>query len=88
MRMSRTYELSAEDVLRRIGMPGENGVPFAGIEAPYGVPECDVMTLVRRRLNRSSWELWRERVSGRESCRLRARQQPAGSGHRARRGRT
>jgi uncharacterized protein (TIGR03643 family) len=65
MSIPEEYDLSEEDVTRLIGMAWEDDVPFAAIEAQYGVPEDDVIALMRRRLKRSSWELWRERVSGR-----------------------
>lgn len=70
MTIPEAYNLSEEDVTRLIGMAWEDDVPFAAIEAQYGVPEDDVITLMRRRLKRSSWELWRERVSGRPSKHL------------------
>ncbi len=59
------HDLTEEDVTRLIGMAWEDDVPFEAIEAQYGVPEEDVIALMRSRLKRSSWELWRERVSGR-----------------------
>jgi uncharacterized protein (TIGR03643 family) len=65
MSIPEEYDLSEEDVTRLIGMAWEDDVPFAAIEAQYGVSEDDVIALMRRRLKRSSWELWRERVSGR-----------------------
>lgn len=65
MSISETYNLSDEDVSRLIGMAWADDVPFEAIEAQYGVPEDEVVTLMRRRLKRSSWKLWRKRVSGR-----------------------
>ena len=59
------YDLTNEDVTRLIGMAWADDVPFEAIEAQYGVPEDDVIVLMRSRLKRSSWKLWRERVSGR-----------------------
>jgi uncharacterized protein (TIGR03643 family) len=59
------HNLTDEDVTRIIGMAWEDDVPFEAIEAQYGVPEDDVIALMRRRLKRSSWKLWRERVQGR-----------------------
>jgi len=67
MSVAETYDLSEEDVTRLIGMAWEDDVPFEAIEAQYGVPEDDVITLMRRRLKPSSWRLWRERVGGRSS---------------------
>ena len=65
MPVAETYDLSEEDVTRLIGMAWEDDVPFEAIEAQYGVPEDDVITLMRRRLKPSSCRLWRERVGGR-----------------------
>ncbi len=38
---------------------------FDEIEQRYDVPEGDVIKLMRRHLKRSSFKIWRERVSGR-----------------------
>jgi len=65
MSVADDYDLSEEDVTRLVGMAWDDDVPFEGIEQQFGVPEDDVIRLMRERLKRSSWELWRERVSGR-----------------------
>lgn len=65
MSIAEAYHLSDEDVTRLIGMVWEDDIPFEAIEAQYGVPEDDVITLMRRHLKPSSWRLWRERVGGR-----------------------
>lgn len=65
MGVSEKHDLTDEDVTRLIGMAWADDVPFEAIEAQYGVPEDDVIALMRSRLKRSSWKLWRERVSGR-----------------------
>ncbi|MCS4146962.1 uncharacterized protein (TIGR03643 family) [Salinibacter ruber] len=48
-------------------MAWKDDVPFEAIEARYGLDEEAVIALMRDRLKRSSWKLWRERVSGRPS---------------------
>lgn len=65
MSVPEKYDLTEEDVTRLIGMAWEDDVPFEAIEQQYGVPEDDVIKLMRSRLKRSSWKMWRERVSGR-----------------------
>jgi uncharacterized protein (TIGR03643 family) len=65
MPIAEAYDLSEEDVTRLIGMAWEDDIHFEAIEAQYGVPEDDVITLMRRHLKPSSWRLWRERVGGR-----------------------
>jgi uncharacterized protein (TIGR03643 family) len=58
-------DLSEEDISHVIGMAWKDDVPFEAIEARYGLDEEAVITLMRRRLKRSSWTLWRERVQNR-----------------------
>lgn len=65
MTIEEKYDLTEEDVTRLIGMAWEDDVPFEAIEKQYGVPEDDVVKLMRSRLKRSSWKLWRQRVGGR-----------------------
>lgn len=59
------HNLSDEEVSHVIGMAWKDDVPFEAIEARYDLDEEAVVALMRSRLKRSSWELWRERVSGR-----------------------
>lgn len=39
--------------------------PFEAITAQTGLPESEVMALMRKHLKPSSYRLWRKRVSGR-----------------------
>ena len=57
--------LPQEDLSRLIEMAWEDRTPFEAIEATFGLSESQVIQLMRRELKRSSFELWRERVSGR-----------------------
>jgi uncharacterized protein (TIGR03643 family) len=57
--------LSAEAASRIIEMAWEDRTPFEAIRASFGVTEPQVIALMRRTLKRSSFKLWRERVSGR-----------------------
>ena len=57
--------LSESDLSRLIEMAWEDRTPFEAIEAAFGVSESQVIQLMRRELKRSSFDLWRERVSGR-----------------------
>jgi uncharacterized protein (TIGR03643 family) len=65
MSIQHDHDLSDEEVSHVIGMAWDDDVPFEAIEARYGLDEDAVIALMRSRLQRSSWELWRERVSGR-----------------------
>ncbi|PSF13811.1 TIGR03643 family protein [Marinobacter shengliensis] len=66
--------LTPEDVSRVIEMAWEDRTPFEAIEACFGLPEKEVIRLMRRELKAGSFRLWRKRVSGRNTkhARLRA----------------
>jgi uncharacterized protein (TIGR03643 family) len=57
--------LSAEATDRIIQMAWEDRTPFDAIEAQFGLPEKEVILLMRNQLKRSSFERWRRRVHGR-----------------------
>jgi uncharacterized protein (TIGR03643 family) len=65
MSVQDDYDLSDEAVSHIIGMAWKDDVPFAAIEERYGLDEEAVVALMRQRLKRSSWTLWRERVQNR-----------------------
>ncbi len=50
---------------RIIEMAWEDRTPFEAIEAEFGLNESEVITFMRQYLKRSSFKLWRQRVSGR-----------------------
>lgn len=51
------------DVDRIIEMAWEDRTPFEAIEFQFGLPEKEVIALMRRELKRSSFNLWRKRVN-------------------------
>jgi uncharacterized protein (TIGR03643 family) len=57
--------LSKDELSRLIEMAWEDRTPFEAIEATFGFSEPQVIQLMRRELKKSSFNLWRERVSGR-----------------------
>lgn len=57
--------LSESDTSRLIEMAWEDRTPFDVIEASFGLSESQVIQLMRHELQRSSFELWRKRVTGR-----------------------
>ncbi len=57
--------LSPDEIDRVIEMAWEDRTPFDAIEEQFGLPEKDVINLMRRQLKPSSWRLWRKRVQGR-----------------------
>lgn len=52
---------------RVIEMAWEDRTPFAAIEHSYGLDETAVIKLMRYELKPSSFRLWRERVTGRNT---------------------
>ena len=57
--------LSESDKSRLIEMAWEDRTPFDAIEKSFGLSEAQVIQLMRQELKRSSFELWRKRVTGR-----------------------
>ena len=60
-------ELPAQDKDRIIEMAWEDRTPFEAITAQFGLTESDTIELMRREMKRSSFNMWRERVQGRET---------------------
>jgi uncharacterized protein (TIGR03643 family) len=66
-------QLTSEQVDRIIEMAWEDRTPFDAILDQFGLPEKEVIKLMRREMKRSSFKMWRERVQGR-STKHRAKQ--------------
>ena len=62
-----TSDLSSEAIDRIIQMAWEDRTAFDAINAQFGVSEAEVIKLMRKHLKRSSFELWRARVTGRKT---------------------
>lgn len=56
---------SEEQIDRIIEMAWEDRTPFDAIEAQFGLPESEVIKLMRREMKPSSFRMWRARVQGR-----------------------
>jgi uncharacterized protein (TIGR03643 family) len=52
---------------RIIEMAWEDRTPFEAIQRQFGIPEVEVIKLMRREMKSSSFNLWRKRVSGRKT---------------------
>ena len=57
--------LDAPTISRIIEMAWEDRTAFDAIEAQFGLNESAVIALMRREMKRSSFKMWRERVTGR-----------------------
>lgn len=50
-----------------IAMAWDDETAFDAIERQFGLPEGDVIKLMRREMKPSSFRMWRKRVSGRKA---------------------
>ncbi len=55
--------MEQKDIDRIIEMAWEDRTPFEAIKTQFDFSEADVITLMRRELKRSSFNLWRKRVN-------------------------
>lgn len=70
MSIAKQYNLNEEDVNRIIEMAWEDRTPFDAITLQFGLPEADVIRLMREEMKLSSWRMWRQRVQGRATKHL------------------
>jgi len=73
MKIAKKYSLSERDVNRIVEMGWEDRTTFDAIEFQFGVPEKDVIKLMREEMKLSSWKMWRKRVQGRATKHLKKR---------------
>jgi uncharacterized protein (TIGR03643 family) len=66
-------ELESETIDRVLEMAWEDRTPFEAIEGQFGLSEAQVIALMRREMKRSSFRMWRERVTGRGTKHLAGR---------------
>jgi uncharacterized protein (TIGR03643 family) len=60
-----TEPLTDQQIDRVIEMAWEDRTPFEAILAQFGLPESEVIRLMRREMKPASWRMWRARVQGR-----------------------
>jgi uncharacterized protein (TIGR03643 family) len=56
-------DFSERELDRIIEMAWEDRTPFEAIEFQFGLPEKEVIKIMRSELKRSSFNLWRKRVN-------------------------
>lgn len=61
------HNLNPRQVDRVIEMAWEDRTTFDAIKFQFGLKEQDVIDLMRNSMKRSSFKLWRKRVSGRKT---------------------
>lgn len=57
------YNFDERQLDRIIEMAWEDRTPFEAIEFQFGIPEKEVIKIMRSELKRSSFNLWRKRVN-------------------------
>lgn len=72
---------SDEDSSRIIEMAWEDRTPFEAIALQFGLSEPQVIAFMRQQLKRSSFVLWRQRVSGRATKHLQRRDPAVSRGY-------
>lgn len=65
--MAESRNLSKAEKSRIIEMAWEDRTPFDAIEFQYGLTEDETIDLMRTEMKRSSFKMWRKRVSGRDT---------------------
>ena len=60
-------DLDSATVDRVIEMAWEDRTPFEVIEKQFGLKEKDVIAVMRRYMKRSSFKMWRKRVTERKT---------------------
>lgn len=58
-----THNFTERELDRIIEMAWEDRTPFEAIEFQFGLPEKEVIKVMRGNLKRSSFNLWRKRVN-------------------------
>lgn len=59
--------LTSEQTDRIIEMAWEDRTPFDAIKAQFGLPEQEVIKLMRKNMKPKSFKMWRQRVQGRKT---------------------
>jgi len=63
MKKSNRLELDNEQLERLVSMALEERKPFEVIKEEFGVPEKEVIEIMRKRLTKDRFELWRQKAA-------------------------
>lgn len=67
-------KLTDQQIDRIVEMAWEDRTSFDAIERQFGVPEKEVIKIMRREMKESSFRMWRARVQGRSTKHEKQRQ--------------
>ena len=65
--MKPQKEFSQDQIDRILEMAWEDRTPFEAIEHQFGIKEAQVRKIMRSEMKRTSFTMWRERVSSRKT---------------------
>jgi uncharacterized protein (TIGR03643 family) len=63
MRKSKIADLDPENLERLISMAQEERKPFEAIKEEFGISENEVTELIRKKLSKDKFELWKKKVT-------------------------
>ncbi|MGC4041542.1 MAG: TIGR03643 family protein [Flavobacterium sp.] len=64
MKKSKLMELDSEQIERVVNMAQEERKPFEAIKEEFGLHENEVTELMRKRLSKDNFELWKKKAAG------------------------
>ena len=67
MNKSKLNKLSSSNIDRIIALAWEDQVPFKSIKFQYGISEPEIIKIMRNNIKKSSFRMWRKRVTSRIS---------------------
>lgn len=70
MNLREKYQLTDRDLDRIVEMGWEDRTPFDAIKSQFGVPEADVIRIMRAEMHPRNFKKWRARVQGRATKHL------------------
>jgi|TARA_B110000261_G_scaffold50916_1_gene60204 uncharacterized protein (TIGR03643 family) len=70
MKKNNKKEFSQDEIGRIIEMAWEDRTPFEAITSNFEIVEPEVIKIMRRELKKSSFKIWRKRVSGKKTKHL------------------
>lgn len=63
MKKSKRVELDTEQLERVVSMAQEERKPFEVLKAEFGITENEVTELMRKRLSKDNFELWKKKAT-------------------------
>jgi uncharacterized protein (TIGR03643 family) len=63
MKKSKRVELTYDEIERVVSMAQEEKKPFEVIKVEFGISENEVTEIMRKRLSKDNFELWKKKVT-------------------------